>query len=93
MAETSVGASGLFMLVLLTFYAGELVWRERQVKLDQVLDASPVPTASIVLGKMSAMVLLLLAFATNCFQAGRSQWTHSRSGGASPRAVSATTRA
>jgi len=64
MAETSVGASGLFMVVLLTFYAGELVWRERQVKLDQVLDASPVATASVVMGKMSAMMLLLLAFAT-----------------------------
>lgn len=64
MAEGSVGASSLFMLVLLTFYAGELVWRERQVKLDQVLDASPVRTASVVLGKMSAMALLLLAFAT-----------------------------
>lgn len=64
MAESSVGASGLFLVVLLTFYAGELVWRERQVKLDQVLDASPVRTSSIVLGKMSAMALLLLAFAT-----------------------------
>jgi ABC-2 type transport system permease protein len=65
MAESSINASFLFMLILLTFYAGELVWRERQVKLDQVLDASPVQTASIVLGKMSAMLLLLLAFATS----------------------------
>lgn len=62
-AEAAVGGASLFMLVLLTFYAGELVWRERQVRLDQVLDSSPVPTASILLGKMSAMVLLLFAFA------------------------------
>ena len=64
MAEAAVGGAGLFMVVLLTFYAGELVWRERQVGLDQVLDASPVPTASVVLGKMSAMILLLFVFYT-----------------------------
>jgi ABC-2 type transport system permease protein len=63
MAETVVGASGLFMIVLITFYAGELVWRERQVGLDQVLDASPVPTISVLLGKSTAMVVLLAAFA------------------------------
>lgn len=64
MAESSVGAGGLFMIVLLTFYVGELVWRERQVNLDQVLDASPVRSASVLLGKFSAMVVLLFAFTT-----------------------------
>jgi len=70
MAETSVGAAGLFMIVLLTFYVGELVWRERQVKLDQVLDASPVRTASILTGKFTAMMLLLAAFAMTGMLAG-----------------------
>lgn len=64
MAETSVSAAGLFMVVLLTFYAGELVWRERQVRLDQVLDASPVRTASVLAGKFTAMIVLLFTFAT-----------------------------
>jgi hypothetical protein len=64
MAESAVGASGLFMIVLLTFYAGELVWRERQVRLDQVLDTTPVQTASVLIGKYTAMVVLLFAFAT-----------------------------
>ncbi len=63
MAETAVGAAGLFQVVLLTFYAGELVWRERQVRLDQVLDAAPVRTASVLLGKVSAMLVLMAAFA------------------------------
>ncbi len=64
MAEASIGAGSLFMVVLLTFYAGELVWRERQVRLDQVLDASPVRTWSVLAGKYTAMMLLLLAFTT-----------------------------
>ena len=70
MANASVGGLGLFMIVLLTFYVGELVWRERQVKLDQVLDASPVGTASILTGKFTAMMLLLLALATAGMLAG-----------------------
>jgi ABC-2 type transport system permease protein len=64
MAESSINAGSLFMVVLLTFYAGELVWRERQVRLDQVLDASPVRDWSVLAGKFSAMVVLLLAFST-----------------------------
>ncbi|MFN9795572.1 MAG: ABC transporter permease/M1 family aminopeptidase [Gemmatimonas sp.] len=64
MAESSVVSGTLFMIVLLTFFAGELVWRERQVRLDQVLDASPVRDWSVLLGKYSAMMLLLLAFTT-----------------------------
>lgn len=64
MAESSINAASLFMVVLLTFYAGELVWRERQVKLDQVLDAAPVRSWSVLAGKFTAMIVLLLAFAT-----------------------------
>jgi ABC-type transport system involved in multi-copper enzyme maturation permease subunit len=64
MAESSVGSASLFMVVLLTFYAGELVWRERQVKLDQVLDAAPVQSWSVLAGKFAAMIVLMLAFAT-----------------------------
>ena len=63
-AESITGGAGLFMIVLLTFYSGELVWRERQVRLDQVIDASPVPTGALLIGKFLAMMSLLLAFAT-----------------------------
>jgi ABC-type transport system involved in multi-copper enzyme maturation permease subunit len=60
MAESSINSASLFMVVLLTFYAGELVWRERQVKLDQVLDAAPVRSWSVLAGKFTAMIALLL---------------------------------
>ncbi|MBY0488388.1 MAG: ABC transporter permease [Gemmatimonadaceae bacterium] len=66
MAESSINSASLFIVVLLTFYAGELVWRERQVKLDQVLDAAPVRSWSILSGKYTAMVVLLLVFSTVC---------------------------
>src|SRR5205814_2135152 len=38
------GTFGLFMLVIIAFYAGELVWRERESRLDQIADALPTPT-------------------------------------------------
>src|SRR5206468_4069316 len=38
------GTFGLFMLIIITFYAGELAWRERDNRLDQIHDALPIPT-------------------------------------------------
>ena len=34
----------LFIVLLATLYGGELIWRERQLKLDQMQDAMPVPS-------------------------------------------------
>jgi ABC-type transport system involved in multi-copper enzyme maturation permease subunit len=69
-AESVVASNATFMLVLLTFYAGELVWRERQLRADQVVDALPVPTAAVLLGKYAAMLAVLLAYATVTMLAG-----------------------
>ncbi len=69
-AESAVLGFSLFMIILLTFYVGELVWRERQVHLDQVLDATPAQTTSILLGKFTAMMVLLAAFAATGMVSG-----------------------
>src|SRR5205085_2905398 len=41
-ADAVVGGFGLFFVVLLTTFVGELVWRERQLGADQIQDALPV---------------------------------------------------
>jgi ABC-type transport system involved in multi-copper enzyme maturation permease subunit len=46
----------LFMLVITTFYAGELVWREREHRMDQMLDALPIPSWLPLLGKLFALI-------------------------------------
>jgi len=61
MMQTVAGSFGLFLLILITFYAGELTWRERTLRLDQVTDALPVPTTVSILSKVTAMLLMLLA--------------------------------
>jgi ABC-2 type transport system permease protein len=42
----------LFMLVVTTFYAGEMVWREREHRMAQMLDAMPVPSWLPLLSKL-----------------------------------------
>ena len=37
------GSFGLFIIAIVVFYSGELVWRERDLKADQVVDALPIP--------------------------------------------------
>ena len=48
----------LFMLAITTFYAGELVWRERENRMAQMLDALPVPSWLPLLSKLFALISL-----------------------------------
>ena len=58
----------LFMLIVTTFYAGELIWREREARVAQMLDALPVPSWLPLLAKTLSLVglqvvMLLVAMA------------------------------
>jgi ABC-type transport system involved in multi-copper enzyme maturation permease subunit len=59
MASVVVGGSGLFLIILATIYAGEIVWRERQLRIDGTADALPVPTATVFIGKLLALIAIL----------------------------------
>lgn len=56
----------LFMVILITFYAGQLVWRERDVRMQQVHDALPLPSSltlaakGVGLGLVCAMLMLVV---------------------------------
>jgi hypothetical protein len=56
----------LFLLIVTTFYAGEMVWREREARMSLMLDAMPVPSWLPLAAKTLALVglqavLLLVA--------------------------------
>jgi len=58
------GSFAAFILVVLTLYAGELVWRERDAGMAQIYDALPTPRWAVVAAKLTALlgiVALLLA--------------------------------
>jgi ABC-2 type transport system permease protein len=50
----------LYTFIILVFFSGELVWKERQLKLNEVYDALPVPNWVIWASKMSALAAVLL---------------------------------
>ncbi|TFW34748.1 hypothetical protein E4O92_03320 [Massilia horti] len=56
----------LFMLAVTTFYAGELVWRERDARIAQMFDALPAPGWLPLVSKLLALIglqALMLAIA------------------------------
>ncbi|HEY1334567.1 MAG TPA: ABC transporter permease, partial [Myxococcaceae bacterium] len=58
------GSFAIFILVVLTLYAGELVWRERDAGMAQIYDALPTPRWAVVAAKLTALlgiVALLLS--------------------------------
>jgi hypothetical protein len=52
------GSFSLFMLVIITFYSGEMMWREREARLDQIVDATPIPTWMPLVAKLLALLLV-----------------------------------
>lgn len=56
----------IFAFLLIVIFTGDLVWKERAVKMDLVQDAMPIPTWIPMLGKLIALMLsiALLLFAS-----------------------------
>jgi ABC-type transport system involved in multi-copper enzyme maturation permease subunit len=64
MVETIYGAFSIFAILIAAFYAGDIVWRERNLKLHEVGDAMPIPTWAQWLAKLTALLGVLLATLT-----------------------------
>jgi ABC-type transport system involved in multi-copper enzyme maturation permease subunit len=59
MLEVIEGNFFFFAVIIAAFYAGEIVWRERMIKLNEVTDTMPSPTWSIWAGKLTALCITL----------------------------------
>lgn len=57
--ENLAGQFILFILIIVTFYAGEVVWRSRDLKTSQILDAAPIPGWAAYLSRVGALCLVL----------------------------------
>jgi ABC-2 type transport system permease protein len=60
MLDLTGGLFSVFILIIITYYSGELVWRERDARLAQISDALPVPTWLLFLSKLLALLLVLV---------------------------------
>lgn len=55
------GFFGLFILIVTAIYAGELVWRERDTRIEDIADSMPAPTWLGFVAKLGALVALQAA--------------------------------
>lgn len=54
------GGFGAVIIMVAVFYGGELVWRERERKLNEILDSTPVPGWVMTVPKVAAIFAVLL---------------------------------
>ena len=60
-AGPAPGGFVLFPIIIAIYYAGELVWRERDRRMHEIIDATPVPDWAYVVPKTIAVALVLVA--------------------------------
>ncbi|MGA9582043.1 MAG: M1 family aminopeptidase [Allosphingosinicella sp.] len=53
------GSFTLFPIIIAIYYAGELVWRERDRRMHEIIDATPLPNWAYVIPKTLAVALVL----------------------------------
>ncbi len=62
MLQTLQGSFSFFLILIVMFYAGELVFKERSAKLGEVTDAMPIPNWLPLAAKFTALVAVIIAF-------------------------------
>lgn len=55
--ESISGGFYLFLIGIIIFYSGVLVWRDRDAKLDEIKDASPLATGLFLSSKITALLV------------------------------------
>ncbi len=58
--ETLDGNFELFLLIMITFFSGELIWKEREARLNEFYAVLPVSTAVQMLARFAAILLMVL---------------------------------
>ena len=67
--ELITGAFNLFFIIILIFYSGELIWKERDVKINLIQDALPTPDFVRLVSKFFGLMLIfivLILFLIGC---------------------------
>ena len=62
MIEALQGSYRFLLVLIVAFYAGDVIWRERDAKLAEVSDATPVPDWLPLLAKLGALMAVIVVF-------------------------------
>ncbi|MEM7704015.1 MAG: M1 family aminopeptidase [Pseudomonadota bacterium] len=60
LSETIQGSMSLLILIVLSYYAAETTWRERQTGMDLLIDATPVSNGKLFLPKLVALWTVII---------------------------------
>ena len=52
------GVSGIFVIIILVFFSGELIWRDRTSHINEVIDATPHFSMASLLAKVVSLVVV-----------------------------------
>jgi ABC-2 type transport system permease protein len=58
--DSITGAFGIFMIAIIIFYSGHIVWRDRDSKMAEIKDATSVATSTLFLSKLFAMIAMIV---------------------------------
>ena len=61
MIEALQGAFTIIPLIIAIYYAGELVWRDRERRMHEIIDSTPAPDWAFVVPKILAISIVLFA--------------------------------
>ncbi len=50
------GASSIFMMIIIIFFSGELIWRDRQHRINEVIDATPHTSVISLVAKVLSLI-------------------------------------
>jgi ABC-2 type transport system permease protein len=67
---TMLNSFTLFFTIIMIFYSGEIVWKERQHKINSVTDATSIGNATLVLSKFLSLCLVYLTLLIGFFLFG-----------------------
>ena len=59
MAELVLGSLGLPVLIVMVFFGGDIIWREKVAGMNEILDATPVGNSSLLWAKWGALTLVI----------------------------------
>jgi ABC-2 type transport system permease protein len=68
--ESMGGTFSLFIVILTIMFGGELVWRARDMKMDNILDSLPAPNWVFYASKLAGMIFMQLILMTVIFLCG-----------------------
>jgi ABC-2 type transport system permease protein len=62
MLEALRGSYSIILLLVVVLYSGELIWKDRSLELNEILDSMPTPSSVYFGAKLTALLVVIVVF-------------------------------